>query len=170
MKKRLLPNWMYCLILVAATLLFNLRFWLPITEESGEHFTLTLESAEATNSYIILDFGKVDSFHIVNAASFDGLLEEDALGKEYEIIAQYRWAKRNSRRYYDVYALSCTDGTTYLTLEQSEAIRQAMLPQRLLLTLALDAVCCVTFIISRKKRDAAAARSAAAAPEQEESL
>lgn len=151
MKKAKLPVWLICLIFVAATLLFNLRYWLPITEESGERYTLTLEGASENNGTIFLDFGKSRSFHLVHAGAFDVLLEDEALGKEYEIIADYRYQRRN-RSYYDVYALSCTDGTVYLTLEQSESIRQAMLPKRFALTLGLDAAVCALIIWTNRPR------------------
>lgn len=158
MRKRIkFPLWLVCVIFVAFTLLLNLRFWTPITEESGEHMTLTLESASVAGNTLYLDFGRTDSFHMVYSPAFDALLTDEALGKEYELLADYRPQRRN-RDYYDVYALSCTDGTVYLTLEQSEAIRQAMLPKRLGLMLVLDAAACGLIIWKQRKRPSASAQ------------
>lgn len=152
MKKRKPSPWLLLLIFVAATLLMNFRYWLPITADSGEHYTLTLEQASASKSVIYLRFdGKSKSFHLPYSEAFTPLLEPEALGKEYHVIAVYHATGKHSRSYYDVYALSGADGTEYLTIEQSEAIRQAMLPKRLGLTLALSALVC-PLIIFRIKR------------------
>jgi len=153
MKKHPLPFWLGGLLLIVLSLGLNLRSWLPVTEQSGTHYTLTLKAASGEQSYISLDFGKSHKFRIGRSPAFDELLEESALGKEYEIIADYR-SNRRSTDYYEVYALSCTDGTVYLTLEQSESIRQGMLPRRLGLTLALDAIFCAVLFFQQKRRKA----------------
>ena len=154
MKKIRLPIWLVCLIFVAATLLLNLRYWIPVTEESGEHYTLTLENASANKSTIFLSFDhKANNFRLPYSKAFEPLLEADALGKEYNVSADYKPGGRRGRSYYDVYALSGADGTVYLTVEQSEAIRQSMLPKRLGLTLVLDALACM-LITFRMKHDA----------------
>lgn len=153
MKKIKLPIWLVCLIFVAGTLLLNLRYWVPVTEDSGEHYTLTLENARANRSTIYLSFdSKANNFRMPYSKTFEPLMRQSAWGKEYEIIADYRGAGKHRRGYYDVYALSGADGTVYLTIEQSEAIRQSMLPKRLGLTLALDALACA-LIAFRMKHD-----------------
>ena len=150
MKKKF-PIWLVCVLFVAGTLLLNLRYWTPIKEESCERLTLTLEDATKSGGAIVLDFGKTDDFKLPYSSAFDPLLEEDAWGQEYSIVAQYKPMRRN-RDYYDVYALSAADGTVYLTIEQSEAIRQGMLPKRLALTLGLDALAC-GLIVLRMRAD-----------------
>ncbi len=153
MKKIKLPVWLVCLIFVAGTLLLNLRYWVPVTEESGKPFTLTLEKASANANTVYLDFeGQSRHFRMPYSKAYEPLMRQSAWGKEYEVIADYRGASKNRRGYYDVYALSAQDGTTYLTIEQSEAIRQGLLPRRLGLTLALDALACV-LIVFRVKHD-----------------
>ncbi len=164
MNKKKFPIWLVCVIFIAGTLLLNLRYWVPITEESGERFTLTLEDASRSGNTIILDFGKSDNFHLPYSSAFDPLLDEDAWGREYDMLAKYKPMRRN-RDYYDVYALSETNGTVYLTIEQSEAIRQGMLPKRLALTLGLDALAC-GLIVLRLRADR---RKAAASNTEEES-
>ena len=122
MKKIRLPIWLVCLIFVAATLLMNLRYWIPVTEDSGEHYTLTLENASANKSTIFLSFDhKANNFRLPYSKAFEPLLEADAFGKEYNVIADYKPGGRRGRSYYDVYALSGADGAVYLTVEQSEA-------------------------------------------------
>lgn len=153
--KKTRPLWLSCLIIVAGTLLLNLRYWLPITENTGERYTLKLEKASAHDSYIALDFGRVDNFRIVRAPGFDALLEDKALGRTYEIIADYRSGGRKGRSWYDVYALYGMDGTVFLTLEESEALRQSALPRRLALTLGMDAVLCAVLAVIHWKRNAA---------------
>lgn len=161
-----LPIWLICVIFVAATLLLNLRYWKPITEDSGERFTLTLEEASHVGNTIVLDFGTTDDFKLPYAEAFDALLEDEALGREYDILANYQPMRRN-RDYYDVYALSDADGTVYLTVAQSEAIRQAMLPKRLALTLGLDLIACTVITLRlRANRKRAASEDT---PEKEES-
>lgn len=157
MKKHPLPFWLGCLLLIVLTLGLNLRYWLPVTEQSGQRYTLTLKAASKEKSYISLDFGKSRKFRMVRSPAFDALLEESALGKEYEIIADYR-SNRRSTDYYEVYALSRTDGTVYLTIEQSEEIRQDMLPRRLGMTLALDALFCTVLFFQQKRRKATITR------------
>lgn len=156
MKKIKLPIWLVCLLFVAATLLLNLHYWVPVTEDSGKPFTLTLEEASANTNTVFLDFeGQSRRFRMPYSKAFEPLLKQSAWGKEYEVIADYRGAGKHRRGYYDVYALASSNGTVYLTIEQSEAIRQAMLPKRLALTLGLDALACV-LITFRMKHDARA--------------
>lgn len=153
MKKHKFPIWLVCLIFVAATLLINLRYWKPITEDSGRHFTLTLEDANHSGNTLYLEFeGISDDFRMPWSDAYTSLMLPSALEKEYEVIADHKPGGRRSRSYYDVYALSGADGTIYLTVEQSEAIRQGLLPKRLGLTLALDALAC-TLIVFRMKHD-----------------
>lgn len=156
MKKIKLPSWLVCLLFVAATLLLTLHYWVPVTEESGKTFTLTLEKASANTNTVFLNFeGQSRRFRMPYSKAFEPLMRQSAWGKEYEVIADYRGASKYRRGYYDVYALSAQDGTTYLTIEQSEAIRQGMLPKRLGLTLVLDALACI-LITFRMKHDARA--------------
>lgn len=153
MKKFKFPIWLVCLIFVAATLLINLRYWKPVTEDSGRHFTLTLEDANASGSTLYLEFeGISDDFRMHWSEAYTPLLERSAIGREYDVIADHKPGGRRGNSYYDVYALSGADGTVYLTIEQSEAIRQGLLPKRLGLTLALDALACA-LIVFRMKHD-----------------
>lgn len=153
MKKLKLPIWLVCLLFIAATLLINLRYWRPITADSGRHFTLTLEDASHGGSTLYLEFeGISDDFRMPWSEAYAPLLKPSALEKEYEVIAKHKPGGRRGRSYYDVYALESADGTVYLSIEQSEAIRQGLLPKRLGLTLALDALACV-LIIFRMKHD-----------------
>ena len=153
MKKIKLPIWLVCLLFVAATLLLTLHYWVPVTEESGKTFTLTLEKASANTNTVFLNFeGQSRRFRMPYSKAFEPLMRQSAWGKEYEVIADYRGASKHRRGYYDVYALSGADGTVYLTIEQSEAIRQSMLPKRLGLTLVLDALACM-LIAFRMKHD-----------------
>jgi len=153
MKKRIdMPAWALCLFLVALTLLASMRFLLPVTADSGERYTLRLERAFISNNTLWLDFGKADHFRFPYADADSELLKTSALGKEYDVIADYHTWRRGSD-YYEIYALTGADGTEYLTLEQFEAQRQGMLPLRITLLVVLDAaVCGVIIWADRRKR------------------
>lgn len=151
MKKFTLPTWAGCLLLVLITAIGTWRVWTPITEDSGTAFTLTLESVSANDRTIFLDFGKADQFHIARAPAAEGLLADDAIGREYHITADYH-AKRRGSDYYEVYALAGADGTVYLTIEQAEAARRSALPLRLGLFVALDAAACGLLIWKAQQR------------------
>ena len=103
--------------------------------------TRALESATADERCIYLDFGDLRSFHLIRLDSFDVLLDESAWGQEYDLVAAYRPRRRN-RSYHDVLAMTGPDGTVYLTLAMSEALRQAQLPRQLAITLGLDVLFC----------------------------
>lgn len=167
-KRQLTSPWTACLLLVFLSAILAWPMFTPITEATGIHFTKVLESASANRSFIFLDFDYTERFHIVHAQTLEVLLEEKALGKEYEIIARYHH-QRGSRGYYEVLALSDADGTIYLTLEQSEAIRQAMLPKRLALLAALDAAGCMLILFIHKKKKAAGPAGKEAATHEAES-
>lgn len=152
-KKKSLPAWAGCLLLVALTVIGTLRFWQPITEESGAEYTLRLERVYRSGSILCLDFGKDDDFRLPKGFECAALHDADALGREYRIIADYH-AQRRGSDYYDVYALIGMDGTEYLTIEQSEANRVAMLPTRVALLVTLNAAVCALLIWAdiRKKK------------------
>ena len=126
-KKFPLPTWLGCLLLVALTFLGSLRYWLPITEDSGESYTLRLERAFVSNNTLWLDFGKSDHFRFPYAEADSPLLKASAVGKEYHITAEYHATRRNRSDYYEIYALTGADGTEYLTISQAEAQRLGML-------------------------------------------
>ena len=107
---------------------------------------MVLERAVASEKVISLDFGTTNPHRIHRSASTEALLDESALGQEYRVTDRYHGSRRGSSRYYEVLALSGTDGTVYLTLEESEARRQAAMPARLALLVALDAAVCALLI------------------------
>ena len=154
MKKITLPICLVCLLFIAVTSLLTLHYWVPVTEESGKTFILTLNKASANAHTVSLSFeGQSRHFRMPYSKAVEPLMRQSAWGKEYKVIADYRGASKHHRGYYDVYALSALDGTIYLTLEHSEAIRQSMLPMRLCLTLMLDVLAC-TLITFRMKHNA----------------
>lgn len=89
--------------------------------------TRTLESATADERCIYLDFGDLRSFHLIRLDGFDVLPDESAWGQEYDLVAAYLPQRRN-RSYHDVLAMTGPDGTVYLTLAMSKALRQASCP------------------------------------------
>lgn len=167
--KHPIPAWAGCLLLIALTIVGTLRFWRPVTAQSGEEYHLRLERAWMHGKSMYLDFGISDNFRMPQAGDLDALLEPDAVGKEYRVIADYH-ARRRGSDYYDVYALNSADGTQYLTIEQSEARRQELLPLRLTLFAVLDVICCVIVICAehRRRKAAQTAPSAPDDPEEEE--
>ena len=170
MKKRIdLPAWALCLLLVGITLIGTFRLWLPITEDSGERYTLRLQRAYTVNNALWLDFGKSDDFRFPYADADSELLKSSAIGKEYHIIADYH-ARRRGSDYYDVYALTGADGTEYLTIAQSEAQRLGMLPLRITLLVVLDAAICgvVLWADKRKRKKLEALINTPDEPESEE--
>ena len=169
-KKFPLPTWLGCLLLVALTLLGSLRYWLPITEDSGESYTLRLERAFVSNNTLWLDFGKSDHFRFPYAEADSPLLKASAVGKEYHITAEYHATRRNRSDYYEIYALTGADGTEYLTISQAEAQRLGMLPLRITLLVTLNAVVCIVVIWAdkRRRKTLTAADNAPDDPEEEE--
>lgn len=155
MKKHPLPAWAGCLLLIGLTVWGTLQFWRPITAESGTRYTLRLERVYEARGAIWLDFGKSDDFRMPPDMDWDGLPETVFPGREYIVIADYH-AKRRGSDYYDVYALTGADGTEYLTIEQSEARRQELLPRRLALIVGLDAAVCglLLWVEHSKKKQA----------------
>ena len=154
-----LPAWAGCLLLIGLTLWGTLRFWQPITAESGTVYTLRLERVYVANGVTCLDFGQRDDFRLPKGLAYDALLEPAALGQTYTVVADYH-ASRRSSDYYDVYALTGADDTEYLTIEQSEARRVEQLPLRLALIIGLDALACGVLIWAEKRRARAAASAA----------
>ena len=150
--KKALPAWAGCLLLIALTIVGTLRFWRPITEESGTEYTLRLERVYGSG-VLCLDFGKSNSFRMPKGFDDAALHEPEALGKEYTVIADYH-ARRPGRGsdYYDVYALTGADGTEYLTIEQSEMRRQELLPTRLALIIGLDGMACALLIWAERRK------------------
>ena len=155
MKKHPLPAWAGCLLLIGLTVWGTLQFWRPITAESGTRYTLRLERVYEARGAIWLDFGKSDDFRMPPDMDWDDLPETVFPGREYIVIADYH-AKRRGSDYYDVYALTGADGTEYLTIEQSEARRQELLPRRLALIIGLDAAACCLLIWAERRRKKAA--------------
>lgn len=160
MRNHRLPTWLLCLLIVLSSLFLSRHALLPITENSGEAMTRTLESATADARYIYLDFGDLRSFHLLRLDGFDVLLDESAWGQEYDLIAAYRPQRRN-RSYHDILAMTSPDGTVYLTLGMSEALRQTQLPRQLAITLGLDVLFCVTVVLLRRRRKAGQSDAAA---------
>lgn len=162
MKKHPLPAWLGCLLLIALTIVGTLRLWLPITAESGEEYILQLERAWMNGRTMCLDFaGADDLFHLPRDAALEALLEPEAVGRSYRIIADYH-ARRHGSDYYDVYALYSTDGKAYLTIDETEALRHSMLPLRITLVVLLDAaVCGLVLWRDGQRRKAAEADSTA---------
>ena len=153
-----LPAWAGCLLLIGLTIWGTLRFWQPITDESGTVYTLRLERVYVANRVTCLDFGQSNSFRLPEGLTFEVLLEPAALGQTYTVTADYRASRNSSRRsYYEVYALTGADGTEYLTIEQSEARRLEQLPLRLTLIVGLDILACGLLIWAEKRRAKAAA-------------
>lgn len=146
MRKHQLPAWGACLLLIALTLGASRFLWLPITEESGEHTVEVLKNASANSKYITLDFGYVTDYRIPRSEAAELLLAESAFGQSYEVTARYHSSGKNRNRYYEVLALTGTDGTVYRTLEEAEAARQAALPLRLGLLVVLDIAGCALLI------------------------
>ena len=155
MKKHPLPAWAGCLLLIGLTVWGTLQFWRPITAESGTRYTLRLERVYEARGAIWLDFGKSDDFRMPPDMDWDDLPETVFPGREYIVIADYH-AKRRGSDYYDVYALTSADDTEYLTIEQSEARRQELLPRRLALIIGLDAAACCLLIWAERRRKKAA--------------
>ena len=160
MKKRPIPAWALCLLVTAFTLYTSRFAWLPITENSGTHYVRVLEEASDRTAYIALDFGYSRDFHIARNDKTEALLEASALGQEYAVTARYHSGRRASSKYYIVLALTGPDGTVYRTIEESEANRQAALPQRLLLFAALDAVCCTLLILRWRRKSNTSSQNA----------
>lgn len=145
MKKHPLPAWAGCLLLIGLTLWGTLQFWRPITADSGTRYTLRLERVYEACGTVWLDFGKSDDFRMPPDMEWEHLLTDAPLGQEYVVTADYH-AKRRGSDYYDVYALTGADDTEYLTIEQSEARRQELLPRRLAIFVGLDAAVCGALI------------------------
>mgnify|MGYP003493779843 CR=1 FL=1 len=162
-----LPTWLLCLLIVLFSLFLSRHALLPVTEDSGEAMTRTLESATADEYYIYLDFGDLRSFHLIRLDRYDVLLDESAWGQEYDLIAAYRPQRRN-RSYHDILAMTGPDGTVYLTLAMSEALRQALLPRQLTITLGLDVLFCVTVVLLRRRCKASQSDAAVEATQAEE--
>ncbi len=159
MKKRL-PVWAICLVFVLATAALSYRFWVPVTEDSGQHYTLVLESTRSTDKFIKLYFnGYGDYFQLARDAVTEPLLSPKAIGQEYEIIAR-RHHQRRGNDYYMVYALTGPDGTVYRSLEESEEARLKTLPLRAALLVGLDIIACAAIVYGEHKRAAAAAAHA----------
>lgn len=148
-----LPTWLLCLLIVLFSLFLSRHALLPVTENSGEAMTRTLVSATADARYIYLDFGDLRSFHLIRLDGYDVLLDEAAWGQEYDLIAAYRPQRRN-RSYHDILAMTGPDGTVYLTLAMSEALRQAQLPRQLAITAGLDVLFCASVVLLRRRRKA----------------
>lgn len=145
------PLWLCCLLLIVLTLLMSKDMLLPITAQSGTEHTLTLEQAWTSGNYIYLDFNYGDAFRMVRSFASDALLEDSAWDKPYTVVARYNPSRRGPD-YYDVLALTGPDGTAWLTIEQSEAIRQAMLPTRLgLLALLVSGGCMLIAFVYKKR-------------------
>lgn len=153
--KHPLPAWAGCLLLIGLTVFGTLRFWRPVTAESGTQYTLRLERMYVARGTTCLDFGMSDDFHMPPDMDWDTLPETAPVGREYIVIADYH-AKRRGSDYYDIYALTGLDGTQYLTIEQSEARRQELLPRRLALIIGLDAAACCLLIWTERRRKKAA--------------
>ena len=154
MKKHPLPTWLGCLLLIALSIAGTWRFWAPITEASGTRYTLRLQRAYFANGTLWLDFGRGDDFRFPYADTDSALLHDSAIGREYNIIANYH-ARRHGSDYYDVHALAGTDGTSYLTIAETKAQRRGMLPLRITLTVLLDAAICALLICAERRRRAA---------------
>ena len=146
MKKRPMPAWASCLLLLALTLFVSRSMWLPITEESGETKVQVLENIDANRTHIILDFRSAADYRIPRNAVTEALLTEAEIGQPYEVTARYHSSGKNRNRYHEVLALSSADGTVYRTIEESEANRQAALPRRISLLIVLDTACCALFV------------------------
>ena len=153
--KHPIPAWAGCLLLIGLTIFGTLRFWRPITSESGTQYTLRLERMYVARGTTCLDFGMSDDFHMPPDMDWDTLPETAPVGREYIVIADYH-AKRRGSNYYDIYALTGLDSTQYLTIEQSEARRQELLPRRLALIIGLDAAACCLLIWAERRRKKAA--------------
>ena len=153
--KHPIPAWAGCLLLIGLTVFGTLRFWRPITAESGTQYTLRLERMYVARGTTCLDFGMSDDFHMPPDMDWDTLPETAPVGREYIVIADYH-AKRGGSDYYDIYALTGADGTEHLTIEQSEARRQELLPRRLALSVGLDAALCglLLWVEHSKKKQA----------------
>lgn len=141
MKKHPLPTWLGCLLLIALSIAGSWRFWVPITEASGERYHLQLQRTYFSGNTLWLDFGMSDDFRLPSADTDSRLLLSSAIGREYHIVADYH-ARRHGSDYYDVYALHGADGTAYLTIGETDAMRRGMLPLRITLVVLLDAAVC----------------------------
>lgn len=170
MKKRFeLPVWAGCLMLIVLTLVGTLQYWLPITAETGSQSTRALLKASASSTQISLDFGDAYRYRIPRSAATEGLLEDEAIGKQY-LITAIRHNRRGSRDYNEVVALHCLDGKVYLTIQESETARLAKLPGRIALFTALDAGGCALLIWAdrRKKKNLQAIEAMPDESEEEE--
>lgn len=144
--KKQLPAWAGCLLLLVLTVFASRFIWLPITEDTGDRSIQVLENAFANSKYIELDFGYVNDYRIPRSEATEPLLNEAAIGQTYEVTARYHSSGKGRNRYYEVLALSGSDGTVYRTLEEAEASRQANLPLRLGLLITLDIAGCALLI------------------------
>lgn len=164
---RKLPLWLRCCCVVLFTIAVSWQIWLPVTEHSGACETLLLEDSYEYRGYIWLDFGKARSFRIVRCDQTLALLSPDAYGKAYEVSAVYKSSRRPSG-YYEVYALTGENAVQYITFEESEAIRRAMLPGRMAILAAVDAALCLLLI--RKERQKAASASHTSTTKEEKAI
>lgn len=153
MKKLNLAPWQICVLVVLFTLIAGHRMWLPITESTGETWTLTLEDAYEYRGGIWLEMGKYHRFRLSADEVTDDLLSPSAMGQEYTVTARLQRQKR-SQSYYDVLALTGPDGTQYRTIAQSEAARLSLLPGRIALFVALDAAVCALLLWKQRKASA----------------
>lgn len=153
MKKLNLAPWQICVLVVLFTLIAGHSMWLPITESTGETWTLTLEDAYEYRGGIWLEMGKYHRFRLSADEVTDDLLSPSAMGHEYTVTARLQRQKR-SQSYYDVLALTGPDGTEYRTLAQSEAARLSLLPGRIALFVALDAGVCALLLWKQRKASA----------------
>lgn len=149
MKKKQLPAWALCLLLIALTLAGTWRFWRPITADTGARSNRILMKVSANDKTIFLDFGSSDSYRLPRTERSEALLETGAVGREYIITSVYHH-KRGSGDYHEIYSLSGVDGTIYRSIAESEADRQALLPLRIALFVTLDAVICVLLIVRQR--------------------
>lgn len=153
MKKLSLAPWQLCLLVVLFTLIAGHSMWLPITESSGETWTLTLENAYEYRGGIWLEMGNDHRFRLSADEATDDLLSPAAIGQEYTVTARLQRQKR-SQSYYDVLALIGPDGTQYRTIAQSEAARLRLLPGRIALFVALDTGVCALLLWKQRKTTA----------------
>lgn len=153
MKKLNLAPWQICVLVVLFTLIAGHSMWLPITESTGETWTLTLEEAYEYRGGIWLEMGKAHRFRLSADELTDDLLSPSAVDKEYTVTARLQ-RQRRSQSDYNVLAFTGPDGTPYRTIAQSEAARLSLLPGRIALFVVLDAGVCALLLWKQRRLSA----------------